>query len=302
VTISSDAEPLAATVVVPIHTRRRAYLADAALVGVTLVWGSTFVVVKTALGGASPFEFVALRFAIAFIALAVIFYRRIFRLSGAELRAGALIGVFLFLGYGFQTLGLQFSTAARAGFVTGLSVLIVPPFAYLALRHRVGRGVVAGIALAAVGMYLLSFDGPITVGVGDVLVFCCAVAFAAHIVSISVYAPRFDPIRLAIVQTGFVAVLASVVAVVSERPLGAPSSAAWIAAGYTGIVGTAAVLGVQTSVQRFTSPAHAALIFSLEPVFAALFAYIVVGETLGPAGWLGGALILGGMLVAELRR
>src|SRR5947209_6089491 len=171
--------------------------------GVTLVWGSTFVIVKGALGGASPFEFVALRFGIAFVALAVVFNAKIRRISSNELRAGLLIGVFLFLGYGFQTLGLQFTTAARAGFVTGLSVLVVPLFAYLALGNRAGRGVIAGIVLAALGMYLLSFDGPFAVGLGDLLVFCCALAFAAHIVSISAYAPRYDPIGLAIVQTGF---------------------------------------------------------------------------------------------------
>jgi drug/metabolite transporter (DMT)-like permease len=281
---------------------RRAYLADAALVGVTLVWGSTFVVIKDALGGASPFEFVALRFGIAFIALGVLFYRRVLRLSRSELGAGAVIGVFLFLGYAFQTAGLQLTTASRAGFITGLSVLVVPLFAYLALRHRVGWGVISGIALAAVGMYLLSFDGPIALNLGDLLVLGCAIAFAAHIVSISVYAPRFDPISLAIVQTGFVTALSAVTALAAERPIGIPSSAAWVGALYTGILGTAAVLGVQTSVQRYTTPSHAALIFSLEPVFAALFAYLLAGEILGPVGWIGGALILCGMLVAELKR
>lgn len=284
------------------QTARRAYLADAALIGVTLVWGSTFVVVKGALGGSSPFEFVALRFAIGFITLAAVFPRRLFRLSGSELRAGALIGFFLFLGYTFQTVGLQFTTAARAGFITGLSVLVVPLFAYLVLHHRIGVGVVVGIGLAAIGMYLLSFDGPIAISLGGLLVFCSAIAFAAHIVSISAYAPRFDPISLAIVQAGFVAALAGVVTLAVERPIVLPSSTAWVGALYTGIVGVAAVLAVQTSVQRFTTPAHAALIFSLEPVFAALFAYVLAGEVFGPLGWVGAALILCGMLIAELKR
>ena len=283
-------------------TRRRAYLADAALVGVTLVWGSTFVIVKGALGGAGPLEFMTLRFAIACCALTLLFFLRARRLTGFELRAGLIIGVFLFLGYGFQTAGLQFTTASRAGFITGLSVLAVPLFAFIAMRHRVGWSLIAGIVLAAIGMYLLSFDGPLAVSFGDLLVFVCALAFAGHIVSISVYAPRFDPIRLAIVQTGFVAVVSGVSTLAVERPIVNPSSAAWIGALYTGLLGTAAVLGVQISVQRYTTPSHAALIFSLEPVFAALFAYLLAGETLGPTGWIGGALILGGMIVAELTR
>jgi drug/metabolite transporter (DMT)-like permease len=281
---------------------RRAYLADAALVGVTLIWGSTFVIVRDALGGTGPLEFITLRFGIAFIALAVLFYRRVRRLSRHEVKAGLIIGVFLFLGYGFQTAGLQFTTASRAGFITGLSVLVVPLFAFIVLRQRVGRSLIGGIVLAAIGMYLLSFDGPIAVSFGDLLVFGCALAFAAHIVSISAYAPRFDPISLAIVQTGFVAVISGVGALALERPIAGPSSAAWFGAVYTGLLGTAVVLGVQISVQRYTTPSHAALIFSLEPVFAALFAYLLAGETLGPTGWIGGALILGGMLVAESRR
>jgi len=282
--------------------QRRAYYADAALVGVTLVWGSTFVVVKGALGGAGPLEFITLRFAIAFIALTLLFYRRVRNLTALELRAGVIIGVFLFLGYGFQTAGLQFTTASRAGFITGLSVLAVPLFAFIALRHRIGWGLIVGIILAAIGMYLLSFDGPLAVSFGDLLILVCALAFAGHIVSISVYAPRFDPIALAIVQTGFVAVLSGLSTLAVERPILAPSSVAWIGAGYTGLLGTAAVLGVQISVQRYTTPSHAALIFSMEPVFAALFAYLLAGETLGPTGWIGGVLILAGMLVAELRR
>jgi drug/metabolite transporter (DMT)-like permease len=214
-----------------------------------------------------------------------------------------VIGVFLLLGYALQTAGLQFTTASKAGFITGLSILIVPILALVFLRHRIGCGIVAGVALASVGMYLLSFTGDARFNVGDLLVLGCAVAFAAHIVSISAYAPRYDPIALSIVQTGFVAVVATLLSAGTEQPpLALAPPAAWLGALYTGLIGTAAVLGVQTSIQRFTTPSHAALIFSLEPVFAALFAWALVGETLGATGLLGGALILGGMIVAELKR
>jgi drug/metabolite transporter (DMT)-like permease len=289
------------TLTVPSNVRR-AYLADAGLVAVTLVWGSTFVVVKDALVGVGPFEFVALRFAIACLALVLVGHRQLKGLGRRGLRAGLVIGVFLLLGYALQTTGLQFTTASKAGFITGLSILIVPILALAFLRHRIGPGIVVGVAFASVGMYLLSFTGEARFSVGDLLVFGCAVAFAAHIVSISAYAPRFDPIALSIVQTGFVAVVATLISVGVERPTLAVPPAAWLGALYTGLVGTAAVLGVQTSIQRFTTPSHAALIFSLEPVFAALFAWALVGETLGTVGVLGGGLILCGMIVAELRR
>jgi drug/metabolite transporter (DMT)-like permease len=298
----SPIEPDVPSVASVSAARRRAYQADAGLVVVTLVWGSTFVVVKGALAGAGPFEFIAMRFGIACVALLILGHRRLGTLGRTGLRAGLVIGVFLLLGYGFQTTGLQFTTASKAGFITGLSILIVPLFAFAVLRHKIGIGIIAGIALAAVGMYLLSFTGDVAFGVGDSLVFACAVAFAAHIVSISAYAPHYDAIALSIVQTGFVAAAAAIVSIVAETPAHLPTTAAWFPALYTGLIGTAAVLGVQTTIQRFTTPSHAALIFSLEPVFAALFAYGLVGETLGVNGLIGGALILSGMVVAEIKR
>jgi drug/metabolite transporter (DMT)-like permease len=288
---------------VPNRSARRAYLADAGLVGVTLVWGSTFVVVKDALTDVGPFEFVAMRFGIAFLTLLLLGYRRLKGLGRRGLRDGLVIGIFLLLGYALQTTGLQFTTASKAGFITGLSILIVPVLAFAILRHRIGPGVIVGVALACTGMYLLSFTSSASFSLGDLLVLGCAVAFAAHIISISAFAPRYDPIALSIVQTGFVAVLATAISAFAERqPLPPASSVAWAPALYTGIVGTAAVLGVQTTIQRFTTPSHAALIFSLEPVFAALFAWALVGETLSASGLVGGGLILAGMVVAELRR
>lgn len=281
---------------------RRAYLADLGLVGVTVIWGSTFIIVKDALGGIGPFEFVFLRFAIGFLALLALFHRRLRAFGPAEWRAGVVIGLFLFLGYAFQTVGLQLTTASKAGFITGLSVLIVPLLALIFLRHGISLGVLVGLALAPIGLWLLSFDGQASFGTGDLLVLACAVAFAAHITSISAYAPKYDPLGLSIVQVGVVALLAGLAAALVERPLVVPAPAAMFGAAYTGLLATAVVLGVQNSIQRFTTPTHTALIFSLEPVFAAFFAYLVAGETLGPRGLLGGALILAGMVVAELRR
>jgi drug/metabolite transporter (DMT)-like permease len=281
---------------------RREYLADASLVLVTLVWGSTFVVVKEALVSIGPFEYVALRFGVAFLVLAALFQRRVRRLGAAGRQAGLVIGGFLFLGYALQTSGLPDTTAGRAAFITGLSVVLVPLFASRLLHQPVGPGLRLALVLAPLGLWLLSFDGEMSLHLGDLLVFGGAVAFAGHIVAISAYVPQYDPLALAVVQVGVVAVLAAGTALVLEHPLPAPTTGVALSAGYTGVVGSALVLGVQTSVQRFTSASHTALIFTLEPVFAAAFAYVLAGETLGPRGWLGGALILGAMLVAELKR
>src|SRR5690554_1505858 len=161
--------------------------ADLALAFVALIWGSTFVVVKNALDTVGPLTYVAWRFWLAAIFLAALFHRRARRVRRAELLAGGLIGVWLALGYLFQTVGLQTTTSAKAGFITGLSVVIVPVLATLLLRRPPGRGAVIGIAAATVGLGFLSLDRNLSVQEGDLWVLGCAFAFALHIVTV----PRF---------------------------------------------------------------------------------------------------------------
>lgn len=282
--------------------RRRAYLADLGLVGITVIWGSTFVVIKGALSGTGPFEFVALRFVIAFVALAAIFHHRLRRLERGQLWAGLIIGLFLFAGYALQTAGLQFTTASTSAFITGLCVVMVPIVAYVALGQRVGRGVVLAVMLAPIGLWLLTEGQHTSFGIGELLTLGCAGAFAAHITSISAYAARYDAIGLAIVQVGVVAALATIVTLVVEPPIAIPSEAALSGAFYTGLLGSALVLGVQTRIQQYTTATHAALVFSLEPVFAAIFAFAFAHETLGTAGLIGAAILVGATVIAEVKR
>jgi drug/metabolite transporter (DMT)-like permease len=284
------------------RSARRAYLADGALAVVTLIWGSTFVVVKDALLGIGPFTFLALRFGVAFVVLVVLFHRQARRLGPDGLRAGVLIGVLLALGYAFQTVGLRWTSASRAGFITGLSVVIVPLLAFLVLKQRRERLVLLGVGLATLGLWLLSADSASSLGVGDLLVFGCALAFAGHIVAIGAFAAKHEPLGLAVVQVGVVAVIASGAAVFFEAPVRLPPNSAVTAALYTGVLATAAAYAIQNSAQRFASPTHTALIFTLEPAFAAAIAWVVAGETLGLAGLAGGVLILSGMVIAEVRR
>lgn len=295
--ITAAAEPAAAP-----DRKRRAYLADAGLVGITVIWGSTFVVIKDALGGVGPFEFVALRFAIAFVALAVIFHRRLMRLGPAGVRAGLIIGLFLFAGYALQTAGLRLTTASMSAFITGLCVVMVPIVAFLALRQRIGGGAIVAVLLAPIGLWLLTNGQQTSFGAGELLTLACAAAFAAHITSISAYAACYDAIGLAIIQVGVVAVLATAATLGFERPLILPDQAVWFSVLYTGLLGSALVLGVQTRIQQYTTATHAALVFSLEPVFAALFAYFVAHETLHGTGLIGAALLVGAMVIAEIRR
>jgi drug/metabolite transporter (DMT)-like permease len=292
----------------------RRLLADLALLFVTLIWGSTFVMVKDAVATYPVFSFLALRFACAALALLpfVIWQRaggrgHAFAHGTREMPAASwgwlvaplLIGVASFAGYGFQTAGLQLTTPAKAGFITGLYIVLVPLAAGLALKQKPGLGAWLGVAAALVGLALLSLRPGLQIAAGDALVFGCAVAFAAHILLTGRYAPNYDPLLLTLGQIVVVALLSGAIAVLTEtRPALTPGII--FAAVFTGVLATSLAFGIQTVAQRATSATHTALIFSAEPVFAALASLILIGEVLGPRQILGCALILVGMLVAEL--
>jgi len=274
--------------------------ADLILGMVALIWGATFVVVQNALDAVGPLTFVAFRFCVASALLAVLFFRRARQITRREILAGGMIGLWLALGYIFQTIGLQSTTTAKAGFITGLSVVIVPVLATALLRLPPGRGPVAGIIIATVGLGFLSLNRNLTVQSGDLWVLGCAAAFAMHITSVAHFSPRHDPIRLALAQIATVAILAMGGAFGFETPVLALPASAWGAIVFTGALATALAFGLQVYVQRFTTPTHTALLFSLEPVFAAFFGWWWNRETLGVKELIGCGLILTGMLAAEL--
>lgn len=291
-------------------TRRRgAVLADAALLLVTMAWGATFVVVKEALAEIRPFAFLAVRFGIAALLLAPWYWRGIVRGGLRQARAGLFIGGFLFLGYGAQTLGLQWTSAGKAGFITGLMVVFVPVFSAWLLRQPPRRDSVLGVLLATLGLALLTLTDSLQPNRGDALVLLCAVCFAMHIISVGKHArhPDNSAGALATIQIGVTSLLALAASLATERgywaAIGGPGGippAAWRAILITAVFATAAAFLIQNLAQRRTTPTHTAVVFSMEPVFAALFAWLLAGEVLGPRGVAGGALIVVGMLAAEL--
>ncbi|MCU0500305.1 MAG: DMT family transporter [Anaerolineae bacterium] len=314
----------------------RQLLADAALLGVTAIWGATFVMVKDAVASFPVFSFMTLRFVCAaLVLLPFVLLRQGGRGAGGqrgEVTGGGLparsappsffsspslllssvsllIGIALFAGYAFQTAGLHLTTPAKAGFITGLSVVIVPVVAALWLRQAPERNAWLGVGLAMVGLALLSLQNGLAIASGDLLVFCCALAFAAHILLTGRFAPQFDPVLLTFGQIVVVMLLSGVAALLFDvRPAGGLTSLfvgvtgqVLFAAVFTGLFATSLAFGVQTVAQRFTSATHTALIFAAEPVFAALFSFLLIGELLGPRQLFGCGLILAGMVVAEMR-
>jgi drug/metabolite transporter (DMT)-like permease len=299
--------------------RRRRLLAEALLVGVTAVWGWTFVVVKDAVSLLPPLPFLAVRFGVATFVMALVMGlmrsgKRRRRADGdtpgairRSLAPGLTMGAFLAAGYIFQTFGLQRTTASNAGFITGMFVVLVPILQGLVWRVLPDTRAVLGVGAAAVGLFLLSGGASELHLLGDGLVFLCALSFSAHILATSRYARYHDAGVLTVLQLGVVAVLCAAFAATGAM-FGVPLSlqALWepevlVALGVTALLASAAAFYIQTFAQRYASPTRTAIILTMEPVFAGLFGYAFAGERLTLAGWIGAAAILAGMLIAELR-
>jgi len=282
------------------YTASEQHQAEVALLLTTVIWGSTFIVIRNTLGGVGPFTLLSLRFVIGFAALFVIFFGRMRRISFIDVRAGILLGLLFFAGNALQTSGLQYTTASVSGFITALSVVMVPPIAFFILRQRPTRGAIIGVCLATVGLALLSLKDNLTLGYGDLLTLGCAVVFALHIVFTAKYAVRTEPTVMVAVQLALAAVASMIFAGATETVAWPIARDVWLVALYLGLLPTALCFVIQVYGQRRTSAARTALIFTAEPVFAALFAFLVAGEMLGPRGLVGCVFILGGVLVAEL--
>lgn len=280
--------------------KHRQLSADLLLLLVALIWGGTFVMVRNAVESYPVFPFLALRFCLATLALLPLGWRRLKSLGWRGVGAGVLIGLFLFAAYSFQTFGLCYTTASKTGLITGLSVVLVPLLAALLLRQLPSIPSGVGVVFAMVGLVLLTLDGGLTIQKGDALVFVCALCFALHIVSVAAFAPKADPIALTIVQLSTVALLSAGMAFIAEPVWPTPARSTWFAAAFTGILATALAFGLQTAMQRFTTPTHTALIFTAEPLFAAIFGVLLVHDVLPPRGVVGGVLIILGTIISQL--
>jgi drug/metabolite transporter (DMT)-like permease len=277
--------------------------AEAALAANTIVWGATFVLIKTALHDVSPILFVALRFSLAAVVLLLLFgakARRQFTWKGA--RGGVLAGIFLSAAYLFQTLGLKFTTAPKSAFITGLASVMVPLLGSLVYRIRPQVSEWIGVLLATAGLGLMTLEGPVgSMSRGDVLTFFCALAFAGHVLTLGRYAPQVDFELLSIMQVFTAAVCASFLFRWAERPHLVWQPAVVYAILVTGLLCTALAFSVQAWAQRYTTSTRTALLYMLEPVFAWVTSYVTVGEGLSGRGATGAALILGGVLMVELK-
>lgn len=268
----------------------------------TLIWGSTFLVVKYAVKLSGPFTYLAISYAVGSLVLALIFRKRLAHITRNELRGGLLLGLLLFAGYALQTTGLQFTTVSKAGFITGLYVPLVPVFFFLFLRQRPAFVAVIGVVLSFLGLFLLSLNNQFSFSIspGEVLIFGAALAYAAHIVFIGKFSPGKDMTNLAIIQLSLTSLLSFAFLPFAHELRNAPPAQFWLIAVLMGVLDIAYTLLVMNRVQQRVGGIRATLIYSLEPLWAALAGVVLAGDVLSVPAWIGCGCILAGMIVGRL--
>ena len=275
----------------------------AAILLISAIWGVSFVFVKGALESSSNLTFLAMRFSLATLFL-WLFFRGAFT-SGdwrAELKPGALAGAALFLGYVAQTAGLKLTTPAKAAFLTTLYIPLIPLLSALVYRTRPLIVEWLGILIATSGLALLTLPASgWHIARGDWLVAACALPYAIHVLVLGRYAPRSNAARLSLYQVAMAALLAGSTFWWLETPRVQWTGPLLLGLGFGSLMATAVAFALQSWAQKYSSPARAAVLLATEPVFTALASLAILGEHLTPRSVAGAALILGGVLVVELK-
>ncbi|AKG53707.1 permease [Dehalogenimonas sp. WBC-2] len=275
-------------------------LAAAALMGIAAIWGSTFIVVQDAVSRMPVMDFLAVRFSVAALVMIAIRPQCLRGMTRLGLFRSTMLGLALGLAYITQTFGLQQTSAAVSGFITGMFVVFTPILSAVLLRKTISSRVWSAVVLATIGLALLSLYGW-SIGGGELLTLLCALLFALHIVGLGAWSGQHDVYGLAVLQIAFVAVM-SLAATLPDGLTMPPDTAAWAAVGLTAIFATAAAFLIQTWAQSLISPSRTAIIITMEPVFAGLFAVLFAGEHLTVRIIFGAALVLAAMLLVELKQ
>jgi drug/metabolite transporter (DMT)-like permease len=281
--------------------------ADLALAVCSLLWGASFVVVKDALGYASVLVFLAVRFTLAALIMIALRPAALRGLKKSGFLVGLALGCFMFAGYTFQTAGLLYTTPSKSAFVTGFSVVLVPLLLAIFWRRRLAVWAYLGAASALLGLYFLTVpvSGLSHLNRGDLLTLACAAMYALHIIWVGEYGKKHPVAALAITQVTLCGAFAWIAVYVAKAGNWEMPRLEWrwelyVAVTICAVFATAVAYLLQLWAQKYTTASHAAILFTLEPVFAAVFSYFLAGERLAPRSMIGGVFVLVGILLAEL--
>ncbi len=279
--------------------RRQMLVADAALFSIAVVWGFNFVVIKDVIGRVDPMLYIMLRYLVATAIFAAIMPRSLTRSTKSYWLMGGILGVFYCTALIVQTIGLQYTTPGKSGFITGLSVAMVPFLYWMVARRSPGWTQVLGAIVATAGLGVLSLRGDLTISWGDALTLLGALGYALHIMATGFFAPKVPPATLAVTQIAVSAVLATVIAVLTTDISFSLPWEVWAAVVWTALSGTIYAFFLQSWAQRRTTSTHAAVLLCLESVSSAVFGIIFGMDTITWRLVTGAALIFSGILIIE---
>ncbi len=291
------------------------YSGEGALLLTTLLWSATFVIIKESLVSVSPVVFVSLRFAIASLILSPFIIKAFKKIDKELLMTGLFLSVFFFAGFATQTIGLKYTTATKSGFITGTFILFTPLFQYLIEKKLPKKENIYGIILIITGLLFLSSKGNTFFNIftelgggfniGDFLTLLSAISFALYLVYLDVVTKKYDYMPLVYMQILFTAVLGIVCAIFLsiigfEQIKLSFNNQLLFAFFYTSIFATIITTYLQTRYQKTVTPTKAGIIFSFEPLLAALFAFFILDERISSFGYIGGAFIFSGLIITEI--
>ncbi|MBM7561256.1 DMT family transporter [Fusibacter tunisiensis] len=285
---------------VKLGDKQKKYLSDLSLLFVAFVWGGGFVAVKDALNTVTPMVLMALRFVLATLVLYLFLFKWIGKISKSDLKHGSVVGLLLFLAFTAQTLGLQYTTASKQGFLTATYVVMVPFLFWAFYRKRPKLKVFAASFITLVGIGLIGLDGVTSLNIGDYLTLICALFFAAHIIAVEYFAKDMNVFKLAFLQIAVAAVLFVITALIVEPIPSQLPGRAWVAIVYLAVFSTFLCFTVQTVAQKYTASSHVSILLSLESVFAALLGVLLLNEVMTPIMIIGCGLIFAAILIIEL--
>ena len=280
---------------------RKIIYADLALLFVAIIWGGGFVVTKNVLDVLTPFYLSGVRFLLAALFLTIVSFKKLKNITKYEIKAGVIVGFFMFLGFAFQTVGILYTSAGVSAFITAANVVMVP-FLYWGLtKKRPNRFEMIGAMVCFIGIGIISYERGIGIGFGEFLTFLCAIGFALQIVAVGFYAKEVDPFVLSTIQFYFTSILSFIIAFIFEPPMQQISSDMVMPILYLGLVSSMLAFTIQNVAQKYTTTTHAAILLSLEAVFGSLFGILLLGEQASARFIMGSIIILLSVITSETR-
>ncbi len=279
----------------------RKYLGESMLIITAIIWGSGFVFSAVSLEYFTPYQLLAVRFTIGLIILSIVFNKRIRSIKKSTLKSGLVLGIFLYLAFLLQTVGLQYTTPSKNAFLTAVNVVIVPFIAFIAYRRKIDKFELIGAILAIIGIAFLSLKFTGEINVGDLLTLACAFAFAYQIFYTAKYVKNEDPILLTVVQMGVAAILGWIAVIIKGDYTFSFEIEGILSTLYLGIFSTTLAYCFQTIAQKYTSETKTAIILSTEAFWGLVFSVIILREIISSKMVIGAILILIAILISETK-